>query len=42
MYQSATVLATSVDGYLSNILLKFQWNRHRDVGGVGVLRFFYF
>ena len=42
VYQSETVLVILVEGHLSNIPMKFELNQHRSIGGVGVLRFFYF
>ena len=40
--QSATVLAILEEGRLSNIPMKFKWNRPKGIGGVDVLKFFYF
>ena len=36
VHQSETVLAILVEGHLSNIPMKFKYNRPRGIGGVDV------
>ena len=33
VHQSKTILAILVEGHLSNIPMKFKWNRPRGIGG---------
>ena len=36
VHWSGTVLAISVEGHLSNIPIRFKWNRPKGIGGVDV------